>query len=352
MPAEWEPHQGMLMAWPVSEAVWGTGLAGAREAFACVAQSISRFEKVDMVATAGNAPEAQRLCGPQVRVLELEHDDCWMRDSGPTFVIDTATGERVALDWDFNAWGHKYPDFLLDQQLPRRLSELLGYRSVAPGMVLEGGSIHTNGRGTLITTSECLLNPNRNPALGQEQIEAILKEYLGVQTVIWLPWGLEGDETDGHVDNICCFVDESTVLMPWTDDQDDLNYSRLAQNRELLLAHGLEVICLPQPPRTLHNGAALTLSYVNFVFVNGGIVMPLFGGALEALDQKAMQTLREFFPQREVVGVKSLPIIAGGGNIHCITQQLPQKALPLSQQAPPSAQQLPQKGDAVCAPSR
>ncbi|MDR2106813.1 MAG: agmatine deiminase family protein [Coriobacteriales bacterium] len=362
MPAEWEPHQGMLMAWPVSDAVWGTGLADAREAFARVAQSIARFERVDMVATARNAPEAQRLCGPQVHILELEHDDCWMRDAGPTFVIDTTTGERVALDWDFNAWGHKYPDYRLDQQLPHHLSRQLGSRRLAPGMVLEGGSIHTNGCGTLITTSECLLNPNRNPTLDQDRIEATLKEYLGVHTVIWLPWGLDGDETDGHVDNVCCFIDSATVLMPWTDDVSDPNYARLTQNREVLYAHGLDVKHLPQPPRTLHNGIPLTLSYVNFAFVNGGIVMPLFGGALAALDKEAAQALQKLFPQREVVGIETLPIIAGGGNIHCITQQVPQELRQehaqraaqqmQSQVLQPTPQPVSQgQGEVACAPS-
>jgi agmatine deiminase len=344
MPAEWELHQGMLMAWPVSEAVWGSGLADAREAFARVARTIARFENLIMVATTQNAPEARRLCGAQVQVLELEHDDCWMRDAGPTFVIDTVTGEQVALDWEFNAWGHTYPDYLLDQQLPHHLSRQLDTRRLAPGMVLEGGSIHTNGCGTLITTSECLLNPNRNPTLDQERIEATLKEYLGVQTVIWLPWGLDGDETDGHVDNVCCFIDSSTVLMPWTEEVSDPNYARLAQNRDVLLAHGLEVQYLPQPPRTLRDGIPLSLSYVNFVFVNGGIVMPLFGGALADLDQNAIRTLQNLFPQREVVGIESMPIVAGGGNIHCITQQIPQLPQKVQEpQQPQEPQQLPQE---------
>jgi agmatine deiminase len=323
MPAEWEAHQGMLMEWPVSDASWGHGLRSAREAFAGVASAIAGFEPVFILATREDFGDAREMCGSGIHVLEMEHDDCWARDNGPTFVYDETSRSLTGLSWDFNAWGFKYPNYALDDLVPERLCWLWGLPVKRPGIVIEGGSIHTNGRGALLTTEECLLSENRNPKMNKSDIETVLKEYLGCDRVVWLPFGLYDDETDGHVDNVCCFIDEKTVLVPWTDDPANPNRQRLARNRDELQAGGFSVETLPQPDLWTHNGRALALSYVNFVFVNGGVVMPAFGGDAAGTDALALAKMRELIPDREIVSLPTLPIVMGGGNIHCITQQVP-----------------------------
>jgi agmatine deiminase len=227
------------------------------------------------------------------------------------------------LSWDFNAWGNKYANYSLDNLVPEKLCALWNIPLEKPGIVLEGGSVHTNGRGALLVTEECLLNKNRNPRMGKDEIEAVLKRYLGADRVVWLPFGLYGDETDGHVDNVCCFIDENTVLMPWTDDPANPNTPRFARNRSALADSGFSVETLPQPDPVCRGADALTLSYVNFVFVNGAIVMPAFGGDAARTDAIALGKLRELFPNREVIPLPTLPIVWGGGNIHCVTQQIP-----------------------------
>jgi agmatine deiminase len=323
MPAEWEAHQGMLMEWPVSGSDWGDDINLIWEVFANVASAIAEFEPVFLLATGEDLGTARKMCGESVTVLEMEHDDCWMRDNGPTFVFEEFSHSLTGLSWDFNAWGLKHPNYALDNRVPEKLCELCGVPLTKPGIVLEGGSIHTNGRGTLLATEECLLNENRNPSMRKGGIEEVLKEYLGVQRVFWLPFGLCDDETDGHVDNVCCFIDENTVATPWTDDQSDPNRSRLVRNREELQRGGFSVETLPQPGLTMYDGFALAKSYVNFAFINGGIVMPVFGGDDARTDEMALGKMRELFPRREVISLQTLPILKGGGNIHCITQQIP-----------------------------
>lgn len=297
-----------------------------------------------MIASADEVETVKAMCGDTVELLLMDHDDCWSRDNGPTFVVaekrdkdrekgkdgdgnkdenEDGSGDLVGIDWDFNAWGGKYPNFVKDNQVPAKLCAAWGIPCVKPHIILEGGSIHTNGNGTLVTTAECLLNKNRNPNLTQAEIEATLKHHLGVTRVIWLPYGLYGDETDGHVDNVCSFIGADTAVVPWTDDAADPNYARLCANRAELERSGISVECLPHPPVVIHNGLPLTLSYVNFLFVNGGIVMPVFGGVCEKTDAAAVARMKALFPQREVVAVPSMAIVQGGGNIHCITQQVP-----------------------------
>ena len=321
MPAEWATHQGVLMEWPVPDPVWAEDIQAAKRAFGSVARTITDFEPVTMIVNPGETAEAAALCGSSVSILEIAHDDCWARDNGPTFVR-TNTGGLAGINWRFNAWGGKFP-YALDDKIPEQFLAHIGVKRIDAPFVLEGGSIHTNGAGTLITTEECLLNANRNPELPREEIERLLRSYLGVERIVWLPWGLDGDETDGHVDNICCFLDEQTVLMPWTDDKTDPNYNRLSANRAVLAAAGLHIEFLPQPPAILHNGYPLTLSYINFLYVNNGIVMPIFGGAAQEADELAVAALRRLFPHRRIAAADSLDILKGGGNIHCITQQIP-----------------------------
>lgn len=323
MPPEWAPHQRMFIEWPVPDPVWARNIGPAREAFAEVARAIARFEPVTVIVNPGESESAQILCGSDVDIVTIAHDDCWVRDNGCTFVIDTESKALSGIHWDFNAWGGKYPNCGLDRKVPTHLLKILGIPEHSVPMILEGGSIHTNGKDTLLTTAECLLNPNRNTSLMKEEITECLCRMLGVSRVIYLPLGLEGDETDGHVDNIACFLDENTVLIPYTDDKTNPNYERLAAARHTAIEAGLKVRDIVQPPLTIEDGKPLTLSYVNFVFVNGAVIMPGFGGELCGYDELARSQLAALCPDREIVQVMTRDIIRGGGNIHCITQQMP-----------------------------
>ena len=323
MPPEWAPHQRMFMAWPVPDPVWSDNLLCARKAFALAARTVCAFEPVTMLVNPGQEQLAGELCGPEIDILTVRHDDCWVRDNGCTFVINQEDFSLHGIHWNFNAWGGKYPNYEYDRLVASFLCQQYLVPEHGVPLVLEGGSIHTNGRDTLLTTEECLLNPNRNPFLSRDEITAFLCSALGVSRVIYLPYGLFGDETDGHVDNIACFIDENTVLIPHTDDTEDPNYQRLLAARRTAAKEGLTVQSIIQPPQVEHDGRPLTLSYVNFVFVNGGIVMPGFGGDLCEYDALAKAQICALFPDRKVVQILTRDIIIGGGNIHCITQQMP-----------------------------
>lgn len=328
MPPEWAEHQRMFMEWPVPDDVWLANIGLAREAFAAVARAIARFEPVTMIVNPGEEAEAGALCGSFADILTIPHDDCWVRDNGCTVVVREEGASLQGIHWRFNAWGGKYPNQSLDAQVASFMCSNLGIPEYIASIVLEGGSIHTNGRDTLLTTAECLLNINRNPKWSREKLSSYLCTMLGVSRVVYLPFGLAGDETDGHVDNIACFLDEDTVLLPYTDDPADRNYERIQAARQAVREAGFTIRDIVQPHLTLEDGQPLTLSYVNFVFVNRGIIMPGFGGDLSAYDAQAKAQLSSYFPDREVVQVMTRDIIRGGGNIHCITQQVP--ALPVS----------------------
>jgi len=324
MPAEWAPHQKMFIEWPVPDPVWKGNLHLARAAFADAARAIAAFEPVTMIVNPGEEAQAGGLCGPDVEILVIPHDDCWIRDNGCTFVIDEEDNTLHGVHWDFNAWGGKYPRFQLDRLVPFHMCRRYHVPEYCVSIIMEGGSIHTNGTDTLLTTAECLLNPNRNPSLSKAEITACLCSTLGVSHVIYIPNGLDGDETDGHIDNIACFLDEKTVLIPYTDNPEDVNFERLAAARQTAIEAGLFVRSIVQPPLTMEDGQPLTLSYINFVFVNGGIIMPGFGEELSEYDKIAKSQLQALFPDRKVVQVMTRDIIRGGGNIHCITQQMPE----------------------------
>jgi agmatine deiminase len=253
-------------------------------------------------------------------------DDSWMRDSGPSFIID-GRGGLAGVDWRFNAWGDKFLPYDRDALVAERLLERLSVRRYAAPLVLEGGSIHVDGEGTLLTSEECLLHPNRNPELDRTAIEELLRRYLGVKAFVWLGQGLDKDDTDGHVDNIACFVRPGVVMAVTCDDPADPNHAILQDNLARLgktrdaRGRALEIIELPLPrePRYL-DGQRLALSYVNFYIANGGIVMESFG---DANDAQAREIVSKAFSDRQVVQVPALDILAGGGGIHCITQQQP-----------------------------
>ncbi len=347
MPAEYAPHAGCWMLWPERQDNWRAGALPAQEAFAQVAAAIARFEPVTVGVSADHYEFARAQLAPHVRVLEIAHDDAWMRDVGPTFVTN-GKGVRRGVDWQFNAWGGLngglYFPWDQDDLVARKVLEIEGCDRYRAPIINEGGAIHVDGAGTALVTEQCLLNPNRNPGLSRGEIEQCLKDYLGVRTVIWLGQGVVDDETDGHVDNLACFVKPGVVALTWTDDESDPQYEVSADALERLESardarrREIEVIKLPMPgplERTKEEaggvllrdhtharlvGQRLAASYVNFYIANKGIVMPLLDAKT---DRAAAARLKRAFPGRQVVGVPAREILLGGGNIHCITQQVP-----------------------------
>jgi agmatine deiminase len=346
MPGEFETHAGCWMAWPERPDNWRDAAAPAQAAFAAVAEAIVAAEPVTVGVSGAQLERARDMLPPAVRVVELATDDAWMRDIGPSFLTGPEPGLR-GVDWRFNAWGGLYTDWQRDERAAERILEVEGAGRYRAPLILEGGSIHVDGEGTVLTTEECLLNENRNPELSREQIEQALCEYLGATKVIWLGRGLPCDETDGHVDNLACFVRPGTVLLAVSQDREDPMFEvgedarrRLAEARDAA-GRALEVLTVPAPrppaitaeeaggvtpvpgthPRRA--GDRLAASYVNFYPANGRVVVPLID---ERCDEQAAEVLASCFPDREVVGVPAREILLGGGNIHCITQQVPAPA--------------------------
>jgi len=326
MPAEWHRHDRCWMAWPCRKELWGEGLDAAREAYAEVAKTIAEFEPVTMVANPEDVAEVSLRCGSGVGALPLALNDSWMRDIGPSFLIDGKSG-IAGVDWQFNAWGGKYPDHAKDAALAEALLDHISVTRYAAPLVLEGGSVHVDGEGTLLTSEQCLLNPNRNPKLTPKEIEEHLSTFLGVRNFIWLGQGLVDDETDGHIDNLACFVKPGVVMALTTKDAEDANYVALQDNLKRLRAardskgREIEVIELEQPaPAKDSEGKRIARSYVNFYIANGGIVMPSFE---DSTDDDAFETVSKCCPGHQVRQISAGDIVAGGGGIHCITQQQP-----------------------------
>lgn len=347
MPGEFEAHSGCWMAWPERPDNWRLGAKPAQEAYAAVATAIAASEPVTMAVSDGQFENCRAMLPSAVRVVEVSTDDAWIRDHGPTFLVDGKGGRR-GVDWRFNAWGGTdgglYFPWDRDERVAAKVLEIEGAHRYRAPIVLEGGAIHVDGEGTVLTTEQCLLNPNRNPELSREEIERVLLDYLGAEKVVWLGAGAFEDETDGHVDNLACFARPGVVLVTWTDDENDPQEAISGDARERLEnatdARGrpFEVIPLPSPgplqisaeeaagvdagegtqPRRA--GDRMAASYVNFYLGNSRIVHPLLD---PRHDDEAAAILRRVFPEREVVGVPAREILLGGGNIHCITQQVP-----------------------------
>ncbi len=348
MPGEWEPHDGCYLIWPERTDNWRLGAKPAQATFAAVAEAIAAHEPVTVLASSRQWEHARAVCSDAVRVVEVTTDDAWVRDTGPTFVVNRTTGERRGVDWEFNAWGGLdgglYFPWANDDLVAAKVCELEGAPRYRAPLVLEGGSIHVDGEGTCLTTEECLLNPNRNPGLTREAIEGLLRAYLGIDTVIWIPRGVFCDETDGHVDNLACFSRPGRVLLTWTEDPGDPQSAISEEARRVLEsatdARGrrLEVGLLPAPvplaitpeeaagvdgserARPRQPGDRMAGSYVNFLIANGVVVHPRLD---DRHDDEAAELLAAEFPDRQVVGVPGREILLGGGNIHCITQQVP-----------------------------
>jgi agmatine deiminase len=329
MPAEWTTHQRTFISWPVKESMCYPDDHGrVCQGYVELINAIAEFEPVTVIVNPEELNQVKELFqDANIEFLPIEHNDAWLRDNGPTFVTNDE-GNIAGINWMFNAWGGKYAPWDLDDQVAPKILEHFGIKRFDAPLVMEGGSIHVDGEGTLISTEECLLNPNRNPELTREQIEGYLKQYLNIEKVIWLKNGLSGDETDGHVDNIACFAAPGKILLQVCDDPEDENYKITQENLEILKnatdARGrkFEIIPIQQPPMAEHDGQRLTLSYLNFYFVNNGIILPTFGGAAQETDRLAEKVLSITFPERRIRTIDGMAIIKEGGNVHCTTQQM------------------------------
>lgn len=348
MPAEYEEHEGCILIFPERSDSWQYGGYAARKAFCKVVGAISRSEKVTVCASEKQYDNARALLPENVRIVEMSSNDSWARDYAPTFVIDDK-GHRRGIDWGFNAWGGLvdglYFPWDKDNKMARKICDLMDTDVYCKrDFILEGGSIHVDGEGTALVTESCLLSAGRNPELKKEEIEAVLKEYLNVSCVIWLPYGIYNDETNEHVDNICAFTSPANVVLAWTDDENDPQYAMSKACYDVLVSQkdakgrNITVHKLPLPkPVTITEeecsgldimddeytrtvGERLAASYVNFYISNKAIVMPGFN---DSADEKAKKVLEELFPDREVIQIYARDILIGGGNIHCITQQIP-----------------------------
>lgn len=352
-PGEFEPHEGTLMVWPERPGSWGKDSSGAERAFTDIIEALLEVEKVWLVVSPKAAPAVRERFAGQERltIIEAETDDSWARDIGPTFVFSKEG--RLAVNWSFNAWGGEvdglYASWEKDDRLARTFAAAIGNEVLdAAPFVLEGGSIHTDGEGTLMVTESCLLSAGRNPSLTKAEIEERLKTYLGVAKVLWLPRGIYMDETNEHVDNVAAFIKPGEVVLAWTDNREDPQYELSAQDLAYLegetdaKGRKIKVRKLPIPDvpvccsaRDIDNyvfepgedtreaGERLAASYVNFYFANGIALVPQFGGENAESDARAVKILAELCPERRIVPISARDILLGGGNIHCITQQVP-----------------------------
>ncbi len=321
MPAEWAPHQATLMEWPTNtrKGFWGELFDRATADWATMANAVAAFEPVVMVTDPEQASEARAMCGEGVEILPIPIDDSWMRDNGPIFVTD-ANGGVALVHFRFNSWGNKYLPFDRDAEVPKHIAAHLGMRRYEAPMVLEGGSFFVDGEGTLITTEQCLLHPNRNPDMTREQIEHTLGEYLGIDRVVWLGQGHPLDrDTDGHIDAIAQYLGPGRVLLDVPSDPADPyhangqdNLARLGAARDAA-GRAFQIV-------ELDAGTPAVTAYMNHYLVNGGVIVPADG---EPNDHDVLVQLKEAYPDREIVSVPGAVILEGGGGPHCITQQVP-----------------------------
>ena len=326
MPAEWEPHAGTWLTWPRREGISFPDIfERIPPVFAAMVRALSEGEGVFI--NVWDAAMETEVCAilkthdalnANVKFFHHRAYEPWCRDHGPVFVKNKST--RAIINWEYNAWGEKYPPFGLDNQIPTQIAAARGLEMFAPQMVLEGGSIEVNGAGTLLTTESCLLNPNRNPNLTREQIEQRLCGFLGVTEIIWLGEGIAGDDTDGHIDDLTRFVDEQTVVTAIEENPKDENHAPLQANRQRLRETALRVIELPMPPPVIFQNQRLPASYANFYIGNQVVLLPTFR---HANDDRAQAILQDSFPTRTIVPLNATDLIWGLGSFHCLTQQEP-----------------------------
>lgn len=336
-PPEWGPHAATWISWPRPEGISFPGrYQEAIDNIVEVIRNIVRFEPVRL-----NVPNidyeeivrarlaVRRVETKRIRFHHLRTNECWTRDHGPAFVQRTRRGRRetAIVDWGYNAWGGKYPPYEDDDAVPLRVAEALGLRVFSPRIVMEGGAVDFNGAGTVLTTTSCLLNRNRNPELGRAEVQRYLLDYYGQRHVVWLGAGIAGDDTDGHIDDLARFVNERTIVIGMTDNPRDANYGILRSNRRRLAGardqdgRPFEIIELPMPRPLIYRGQRLPATYMNFYFVNKALLVPTFADVRN--DALALETLQRLLPERHIVGVDCRALIWGLGAIHCLTQQQP-----------------------------
>lgn len=332
-PAEFELHEATWLSWPHKEASWPGKIQTIYKPYCDFIKAISKGEKVRINVNdeAMKAFAVKHLQASDVNLNEIEFyfnptNDAWCRDHGPAFVINQNTKQKAIVDWNYNAWGNKYPPYDLDEIVPTLIAKHFNLPVFYPNIIMEGGSVEFNGKGTLITSTACLLNPNRNPQLNQQQIENYLCDYYGVAQILWVDEGIIGDDTDGHIDDTIRFVNEDTVLTVIEEDKADENYELLQHNLKqlklmrLLNGKQLNIIELPMPDEVVYEDQRLPASYANFYIANDVVVVPTFQCKK---DDVALNIIQQCFPSRKVIGINSVDIIWGLGSFHCLSQQEP-----------------------------
>ena len=339
MPAEWETHSATQLHWPSNRETWpGERLKRVEKVYLDIIEALSHYEDIILlvdpdveVSVVHTKIDSREVNPNRVHIFSVPINDVWARDCGPIFVKNLENPSKLIItNWDYNAWGEKYPPFDADNRLPLWFSKKFQLPCVTPGMVLEGGSIDTNGDGILVTTVSVLLNKNRNPKMTKSEIESQIKKYLGMERIIWLKDGLAGDDTDGHIDDITRFLNKNTILTMLSEDTEDVNHAALFENYEILqksvseLEEPFHIVTLPLPKTriegtTVDGSEYVPASYANFYIANGVVLVPLYD---EQYDQQALDLFEEFFPDRDIVGIPCADLVWGQGSIHCITQQL------------------------------
>ncbi|MFW7379478.1 MAG: agmatine deiminase family protein [Oligoflexus sp.] len=337
MPAEWATHAATWMSWPFDDEMWHGKLAQVRKEYEQLVRTICRFEPVHLLVRDDEAEKSakealKQVDGHALHFHRVPLDDVWLRDNGPLFILPGASAKKgpaiAAVNWRFNSWGQKY-SWDLDDQAPLPITKYLQIPRIDVDVVMEGGSLELNGTGACLTTEQCLLSPNRNPNMDKAELAQVLQEYLGIEKLIWLKNGLEGDHTDGHIDTITRFVGEHTILTSVCRDERDANFQTMQENLRILHesrdlngeAFTIVELPLPKERMELADGTRLPATYANFYICNGAVIVPQYG---DPMDEPALELIRSVFPQHEVIGLASRYIITGGGSFHCLTQQQPQ----------------------------
>lgn len=333
-PAEFEQHTATWLSWPHKEASWPGKISVIYPYYSQFIKELTLGEKVciNVKDEAMKAFAIRHLTEAGVKLEQVEFffhptNDAWCRDHGPAFLVNPgAEQKKIIVDWNYNAWGNKYPPFDLDDVIPTLIGKALNIPVYYPGIIMEGGSVDFNGKGTVLTSSSCLLNPNRNPTLNQHQIESYLRDYYGMEQVLWVKDGIVGDDTDGHIDDTVRFVNEDTVLTVIEENKQDENYALLQENladlKKMRLLNGkqLNIVELPMPEAVIYEDQRLPASYANFYIANAAVIVPTFRSDR---DDQALQIISDCFPGKKVVGIDSTEIIWGLGSFHCLSQQEP-----------------------------
>ncbi len=333
MPAEWERQEATWLSWPHNEESFYDFIPRVEEIYCQFIHAVHTGQHVDLLVDddvmKGRARAMLERHGIDLRAVrfhEIPTVDVWIRDYGPTFVVNDARQSVAMVKWDFNAWGEKYDDLLRDNGVPWKMNEFLGMHVFQPGIVMEGGSIDVNGEGCILTTEQCLLNKNRNPGMKPDQIEQKLKENLHVQKVLWLGEGIVGDDTDGHVDDVARFVGKNVIACAFEDDKNDENHEFLEDNYRRLVAmtdqdgNPFKIVKLPMPGPVLFDDDRMPASYCNFYISNAAVVVPVFN---HPNDRKALAIIQDLFPNRVVTGIDCTELVYGFGTLHCGSQQQP-----------------------------